>query len=77
LDNCSAVTHIPTRPIITDSIGQRAEIIQTWDKAEYLEANNKLAKIIVPNKKYSSLLRKFAPFIVNISLLKDKLRKRK
>ena len=44
---------------------------------EYLKGKNKLAKIIVPNKKYSSLLRKFAPFIVNISLLKDKLRKRK
>lgn len=44
---------------------------------EYLANNNKLAKIIVPNKKYSSLLRKFAPFIVNIGLLKNKLRKRK
>ncbi|MDP3143747.1 MAG: NYN domain-containing protein [Candidatus Omnitrophota bacterium] len=44
---------------------------------EYLVNNNKLAKIIVPNKKYSSLLRKFARFIVNISLLKDKLHKRK
>jgi len=44
---------------------------------EYLMDNNKLAKIIVPNKKYSSLLRKFAPFIVNINLLKDKLQKRK
>jgi len=44
---------------------------------EYLANNNKLAKIIVPNKKYSSLLRKFAMFIVNISFLKDKLHKRK
>lgn len=44
---------------------------------EYLANNNKLAKIVVPNKKYSSLLRKFAPFIVNIELLKNKLRKRK
>jgi uncharacterized LabA/DUF88 family protein len=44
---------------------------------EYLKNKNKLAKIIVPNKKYSSLLRKFAPFVVNISLLKNKLRKRK
>jgi hypothetical protein len=33
LDNCSAVTHIPTRSIITDLIGQRAKIIQAWDKA--------------------------------------------
>jgi len=44
---------------------------------EYLANNNKLAKIVVPNKKYSSFLRKFAPFIVNIELLKNKLRKRK
>jgi len=44
---------------------------------EYLANNNKLAKIIVPNKKYSSLLRKFAMFIVNISFLKDKSHKRK
>ena len=44
---------------------------------EYLANNNKLAKIIVPNKKYSSFLRKFAMFIVNISFLKDKLHKRK
>ena len=44
---------------------------------EYLANNNKLAKIIVPNKKYSSLLRKFAMFIVNISFLKNKLYKRK
>lgn len=42
---------------------------------EYLESNHKLAKIIVPNKKYSSLLRRFAPFILNISLLRSKLRK--
>ncbi|PIP17145.1 MAG: hypothetical protein COX44_01470 [Candidatus Portnoybacteria bacterium CG23_combo_of_CG06-09_8_20_14_all_37_13] len=44
---------------------------------EYLANNNKLAKIIVPNKKYSSLLRKFAMFVVNISFLKNKLCKRK
>lgn len=44
---------------------------------EYLKNKNKLAKIIVPNKKYSSLLRKFAPFVVNVSLLKDKLRERR
>ena len=44
---------------------------------EYLAKNNKLAKIIVPNKKYSSLLRKFAPFTANVALLKNKLRKQK
>ena len=44
---------------------------------EYLTDNDKLFKVIVPNKKYSSLLRKFAPFIVNIGLLKNKLRERK
>jgi len=44
---------------------------------EYLVNNNKLAKVIVPNKKYSSLLRKFAMFIVNIGLLKNKLQLRK
>ena len=40
---------------------------------EYLVSRNKLLKIIVPNKKYSSLLRKFAPFIVNIGLFGKKL----
>ena len=43
---------------------------------EYLESNHKLAKIIVPNKKYSSLLRKYSPFILNVGLLKNKLRMR-
>ena len=40
---------------------------------EYLEKKNKLLKVIAPNKKYSSLLRKFAKHIVVISLLKKKL----
>jgi len=40
---------------------------------EYLASQNKLLKIIVPNKKYSSLLRKFARFIVNINLFRVKL----
>lgn len=44
---------------------------------EYLEQENKLLKIIVPNKRYSSLLRHFSSFIINISLLKDKLKKQK
>ena len=44
--------------------------------AEHLEKNGKLLKIIVPNKKYSSLLRKFSNFIVNIQLFKSKLEKK-
>jgi len=42
--------------------------------AEYLDKNNKLEKIIVPNKRYSSLLRKFGRFIVNVELFKTKVR---
>lgn len=41
---------------------------------EYLDKKKKLSKIIVPNKKYSSLLRKFSHHIVNIDLMKGKLR---
>lgn len=41
---------------------------------EYLDQKNKLEKIIVPNKKYSSLLRKFSQYIVNIDLFKEKLK---
>ncbi len=44
---------------------------------EYLEKKAKLLKIITPNKKYSSLLRKFAKYIINVGLLKNKLKKRK
>ena len=40
---------------------------------EYLEEKNKLKKIIVPNRNYSSLLRKYASFIVNIDLLRRKV----
>ena len=40
---------------------------------EYLAANKKLIKIIVPNLKYSSLIRKFSAYIVNIQNLKEKL----
>lgn len=43
---------------------------------EYLEDNAKLEKIIVPNNKYSSLLRKFASKIVQASLFKDKVIKK-
>ncbi len=41
---------------------------------EYLDKKRKLSKIIVPNKKYSSLLRKFSKYIVNIDLLRKKLK---
>lgn len=43
---------------------------------EYLEKENKLGKLIVPNQKYSSLLRKFGRYIVNISLFRQKLEKK-
>lgn len=42
---------------------------------EHLNENEKLEKIIVPNSKYSSLLRKFAAKIVQVSLFKDKVEK--
>ena len=42
---------------------------------EYLVKQNKLRKIIVPNTRFSSLLRKFSKFIVNIQLFKPKLTK--
>lgn len=40
---------------------------------EYLGKNGKLKKIITPNKRHSSLLKKFSGYIVNIQLLKEKL----
>jgi len=40
---------------------------------EFLDDNKKLEKIIVPSAKYSSLLRKYSSYIVNISLLRSKL----
>lgn len=43
---------------------------------EYLANKNKLFKLIVPNKHYSSLLRKFGGFIVNIGLFKEKVKER-
>lgn len=42
---------------------------------EHLSDENKLEKIIVPSKKYSSLLRKFASKIICIDLFKGKIRK--
>ncbi len=40
---------------------------------EYLEEKGKLLHIIVPNKKYSKLLKKFIRSIVRIDLLRSKL----
>lgn len=42
---------------------------------EYLEKNKKLSKIIVPNTRYSSLLRKFSSFIVSVEQFKHKVKK--
>jgi uncharacterized LabA/DUF88 family protein len=42
---------------------------------EYLNENEKLLKVIVPNKRFSSLLRKFSKYISNIQLFKIKLQK--
>jgi uncharacterized LabA/DUF88 family protein len=44
---------------------------------DYLFKKNKLYRIIAPNKKYSSLLRKFSSFILNISFLRNKLEYKK
>lgn len=43
---------------------------------EHLLKHGKLCKVIVPNKKFSSLLREFNPYIVNIGLWRDKLQKK-
>ena len=43
---------------------------------EYLVKKKKLAKIIVPNRKYSSLLRKFSSFILNMNSFKNKTKKK-
>jgi uncharacterized LabA/DUF88 family protein len=42
---------------------------------EYLAKQNKLSKVMVPNLRYSSLLRKFSLYIVSIQLFKSKLAK--
>lgn len=42
--------------------------------ADYLAKKRKLEKIIVPNSKYSSLLRRFGSFIVNANLFKEKVK---
>lgn len=40
---------------------------------EYLDDKEKLLKIIVPNERFSSLLRKFNRYILDIGLLRNKL----
>ncbi len=40
---------------------------------EYLEENDKLKKIVTPNIRYSSLLRKFSSYIVDLHTLRGKL----
>ncbi len=40
---------------------------------EYLDKNEKLLRILVPNRKYSGLLKKFNHYIARVDLLKDKL----
>lgn len=44
---------------------------------DYLAKKDKLFKLITPNKKFSSLLKKFADYILVISVLKGKLRIKK
>jgi uncharacterized LabA/DUF88 family protein len=41
---------------------------------EYLESKKKLYKIIVPNGKYSSLLRKYAKYITPLNLFLEKVK---
>jgi uncharacterized LabA/DUF88 family protein len=65
-----------------------AKAINDYDKAiivsgdgdfyclvEYLKENNKLLHIMVPNDRFSKLLRRFTKDIVRINPLKDKLKK--
>ncbi len=44
---------------------------------EYLDKKDKLLKVIVPNKNYSSLLRKFRKYIVHTSDFKTKVERTK
>lgn len=44
---------------------------------EHLDDNDKLEKILAPNHKYSSLLRKFANKIVQVGLFRNKVEKKK
>ena len=40
---------------------------------EYLDKSNKLEKILTPNKRYSSLLRKYSSYILPLGVIKKKL----
>ena len=44
---------------------------------EYLEEHKKLFKIITPNKRYSSLLKKYTRYILTLTPLKNKLKNKK
>ncbi len=44
---------------------------------EYLELNNKLLKILVPNRKYSKLLNKFERYIIRLDLIQILFKKEK
>lgn len=44
---------------------------------EYLEEKKKLGKILAPNKRYSSLLRKYQNYIARLDFLEGKLKKKK
>lgn len=44
---------------------------------EFLEDNGKLGKIITPNHKYSSLLRKYAKYIVSVQQFRKKVEYKK
>jgi len=43
---------------------------------DYLAKKNKLLKVIVPNARYSSLLKKYSRYISNIQLFKEKLERK-
>jgi len=45
--------------------------------AEYLHENNKLLRIITPNRKFSKLLREYVKYITSLDLLKGKLEYKK
>jgi len=44
---------------------------------EYLEGKGRLLKVIVPNDRYSSLIRKFAKYIVSVQKFRKKVEKDK
>ncbi len=40
---------------------------------EYLDEQNKLEKILIPNDKYSSYIRKLSKYILRLGLIRNKL----